>query len=404
MDPSIAYLFSLQKFGMKFGLRNIRALLHSAGDPQKRFPSVHIAGTNGKGSTSSMTAAILTAAGYSVGLYTSPHLVSFRERIRINGIMIPQSELVRLVRLLQPSIDALHATFFEAATAIAFLYFAEQNVDIAVIETGLGGRLDSTNILTPLVSVITTIGKDHQEQLGKTLTAIAVEKAGIIKRHVPVVIGAVTGAPLRTLQQTAARRHAPVLYAKNIPMPQGTVLDLRGTFQEKNARAAVGAVTVVAQNMPVGDTAVRRGLANTTRLSGLRARFELRKGSPDILLDVAHNPEGIRTLVGELQRMRYKKFVVVFGVMKDKDYRSMLNALTPLRPLIVAARPEGERALPVPQLADACRDCGLRVVTSTGIPHALKVGRSRAGKEGLLVVAGSNFLMGDVLPLLEKKS
>jgi dihydrofolate synthase/folylpolyglutamate synthase len=404
MEPSIAYLYSLQKFGMKFGLRNIRALLRDAGEPQKKFPSVHIAGTNGKGSTSSMTAAILTAAGYSVGLYTSPHLVSFRERIRINGVMIPQPELVRLVRRLQPSIDALNATFFEATTAIAFLYFAEQNVDIAVIETGLGGRLDATNILTPLVSVITTIGKDHQEQLGETFTAIAEEKAGIIKRHVPVVLGPITGVPLRTIRKTAAQRHAAVLYAKNVPLPRGTVLDLRGNFQEKNARAAVAAVTVVAANMPVGDAAVRQGLSNATRLSGLRARFELRKGKPDIIVDVAHNPEGMRTLVGELLLSGYKKFVVVFGVMKDKDHRSMLNALKPIRPVIVAARPAGDRALPVPSLMEECRKSGLKAVASVSIADAVKTGRSLAGKGGVLVIAGSNFLVGEVLPLLEKKS
>ncbi len=404
MDQSIAYLYSLQKFGMKFGLRNIRALLSAAGDPQKKFPSIHIAGTNGKGSTSSMTAAILTAAGYSVGLYTSPHLVSFRERIRINGTMIPQKELVRLVRLLKPEIDARQATFFEAATAVAFRYFAEQQVDIAVIETGLGGRLDSTNIITPLVSVITTIAKDHQEQLGDTLTAIAEEKGGIIKRHVPVVAGWIGGAPLRTLNDIAQLRHAPFHSAKNFNIPRGTVLDLYGEFQERNARTAVAAVTLISHSMPVGDAAIRNGLANTTRLSGIRGRFELRKGKPDILIDVAHNPEGMLTLSDELMRLKRKKIVIVFGVMKDKDYHSMLNALIPVRPLVIAAQPQGERALPVQDVVVECRRIGLTVTASKDVPDAVRIGRTRAGKTGLLVIAGSNFLAGEVLPLLENKS
>ncbi|NUN71112.1 MAG: bifunctional folylpolyglutamate synthase/dihydrofolate synthase [Bacteroidetes bacterium] len=404
MDQTTSYLYSLQKFGMKFGLRNIRALLQAAGEPQRKFPSVHIAGTNGKGSTSSMTAAILTAAGYSVGLYTSPHLVSVRERIRINGAMIPQKEFVRLVRTLQPEIDARQATFFEAMTAMAFLYFAEQQVDIAVIETGLGGRLDSTNVITPLVSVITTIAKDHQEQLGDTLTAIAGEKAGIIKRHVPVVVGSISGPALRTIRSTALRRNAPLHPAKSFALPRGTTLDLRGSFQEENARCAVAAATLVSTTMPVGDAAVRQGLSNTTKLSGIRGRFEVLKGRPDIIIDVAHNPEGMQTLSEELGRLPYKKRVVVFGVMKDKDHRSMLRSLAPLRPMIIAAQPSGERALPVTAIIQECRVLGLAVTGSDSIAQAVRRGTSNAGKSGVLVIAGSNFLAGEVLPLLENKS
>lgn len=277
-------------------------------------------------------------------------------------------------------------------------------MDIAVIETGLGGRLDSTNVITPLVSVITTIAKDHQEQLGGTLTAIAEEKGGIIKRHVPVVAGRISGAPLRTLKRIAEERHAPFHPARNFTIPRGTVPDLAGRFQEQNALCAVAAVTLIGQTMPVGDAAIRTGLANTTLLSGLRGRFELRKGSPDILIDVAHNPEGMQTLADELMRMERKRIVIIFGVMKDKDHHSMLKALVPLRPLIIAAQPQGDRALPAGSIVDECSSLGLRAAAPKDIPEAVRTGRLRAGSTGLLVVAGSNYLAGEVLPLLENKS
>jgi dihydrofolate synthase/folylpolyglutamate synthase len=403
MNPTIAYLYSLQTFGMKFGLRNIRSLLQSCGDPHRQIRTVHIAGTNGKGSTSSMIASILTAAGYRVGLYTSPHLVSFNERIRINGKMISDAALVKYVRQLRPAIDRRQATFFEATTAVAFRYFADQKVDIAVIETGLGGRLDSTNVLRPLVSVITSIGKDHTQLLGTTVDAIAAEKAGIIKRRTPVVIGSIKGPAFKTILRRAKRMNAPVLESAALNIPSHIRLELKGKHQLMNARAAVAAVSVICRTLLIGDNAVRQGLEHTSALSGLRARQELRKGKPDILLDVAHNPDGIRTLIREVNTMSYKRFVVLFGVMKDKDYRSMLKLLAVLDPLIVTAQPHGERALTTAELHNECKRLGIRSIRSKDIPDAFRLAQRKAGSGGLLIATGSHYLVGELLPVIEKK-
>jgi dihydrofolate synthase/folylpolyglutamate synthase len=404
MNPAIAYLYSLQSFGMKFGLQNIRSLLRGCGDPHRKIPTVHVAGTNGKGSTSSMIAAILTAAGYKVGLYTSPHLVRFNERIRINGVPIPDDALVRYVRALRPEVDRRQATFFEATTAVAFQYFYDRAVDIAVIETGLGGRLDSTNVITPLVSVITSIGKDHTQILGSTYSAIASEKAGIIKRRIPVVIGNIKGTARKVIIKKALGSGSAVIDGMRFPLPKHSTVGLRGAFQQANARTAAAAIAVVSKYFLVGDSAVRTGLEQTAELSGLRARCEYITGSPNLLLDVAHNPDGIRTLTGELKRMSAGKFVLLFGVMKDKDYRSMLASFKPFKPFIVAAQPHGERALQADDLQKECRQLGFRSVPVSDVRNAYRTAMRHAGNKGLVVVTGSHYLLGEVLPLTEKKS
>lgn len=404
MNTHTAFLYSLQRFGMKFGLRNIRRLLRSLNDPHKEFHSVHVAGTNGKGSTSSMIAAILTAAGYRVGLYTSPHLVRFNERIRINGRMISNRDLAIYTRLLRPEIERNNATFFEATTAIAFKYFADKRIDIAVIETGLGGRLDATNVLTPLVSVITSIGKDHLEQLGRTLPLIAAEKAGIIKRNVPVVIGPMNASVRAVLRSTAQQRHSSWIDASRIELPYGSSVELRGTHQTMNARCAVAAVNIVSSTFVVGDRAVRDGLAETVRFSGLRARQEYLNTRPRILLDAGHNAEGIKTLVDELKKGPNKRIVIILGLMKDKDHISVLQHIRTLSPYVVATQPAGERAQSSSILANACSDLGIKYRLTNETRTALRVGRTIAGKKGLLVITGSHYLIGELLPLLEKNS
>jgi dihydrofolate synthase/folylpolyglutamate synthase len=403
MNPTIEYLFCLQTFGMKFGLRNIRALLRSCGDPHRSIRTIHIAGTNGKGSTSSMIASILTAAGYSVGLYTSPHLISFNERIRINGVKISDNDVVKYVRRLRPEIDRLNATFFEATTAVAFKYFSDQNVDIAVIETGLGGRLDSTNVLRPLVSVITSIGKDHTQYLGTSLRSIAAEKAGIIKRRISVVLGDINGVARATILRRAKIMSAPAIESSKMKIPAAIRLGLKGNHQRKNARAAIAAVAVAARHMLIGDRAVKDGLEQTTSLSGLRARLEYRKGKPDLLLDVAHNPDGIKTLVREVRAMPQKRFIILFGVMKDKDYRSMLKQLARIDPIIIAAQPHGERALSVDDLVNECKKLGIPSIRSKNVPDAFRLAKQKAGESGLVITTGSHYLIGELLSLIEKK-
>lgn len=401
MNSTLDFLFSLQKFGMKFGLRNIRRLLRSIGNPHSSIKTIHIAGTNGKGSTSSMIAAILTAAGYKVGLYTSPHLIQFNERIRINGEMISDKDVARYTKKLQPHIHRLKATFFEAATAIAFKYFADEKVDFAVIETGLGGRLDATNVIRPLVSIITSIGKDHTEILGKTFTSIATEKAGIIKTSIPVVVGEIKGTAIRTIIRIAKEKKSPLLFSSKITLPQNCKLELKGNHQISNAKAAVAAITIVSQRFLVGDNAIAEGLENTMQLSGLRGRFELIQSTPPILLDVAHNPDGMNVLSTEIKKLGYKKIVLIFAAMKDKDYRRSLYHLKKLNPLIIVTQPSVERALSSDQLYSTCTTMKLRCLLTSNVNDAITIGKKQVGTDGLLVITGSHFLVGEAMPLLK---
>jgi dihydrofolate synthase/folylpolyglutamate synthase len=400
-QQTLSYLYSLHKFGMKFGLRNIRILLRSVDHPQTKFKTIHIAGTNGKGSTSAMIAAIFTAAGYKVGLYTSPHLVKFNERIRINGVMISDADVVKYTRRLKPYIRKIKATFFEATTAMAFRYFADQKVDIAVIETGLGGRLDSTNVIKPIVSVITSIGKDHVEQLGNTLSSIAAEKAGIIKSHIPVILGNITGTALSVIAKTAKRKHAPLLYANKIRISRSIHLALKGVHQISNAQCAIAAVTVSGGHFVIGDKAIRQGLEHTTKYTGLRARLELLSSKPALLLDVAHNPSGIKQLVSEIKKLGYKKIVFVFAVMRDKNYRLMGKELARLNPIIVLTQPNVERALPLNKLYGAFSKLRLDVHSRSPVEAAVLYGKQLAGSNGLLVVTGSHYLVGEVIEKLQ---
>lgn len=386
---------------MKFGLRNIRSLLRFVDNPHKNFKSIHVAGTNGKGSTSSMIAAILTAAGYKVGLYTSPHLVKFNERIRVNGTVISDADIVRYTKLLKPKIQKVKATFFEATTAMAFKYFYEQKIDIAVIETGLGGRLDSTNVIKPLVSVITSIGKDHTEQLGNTFSSIAKEKAGILKPRVPVVIGTLPRVARDVVVKKAKEVQAPVVDAKGIEIPTSISLELKGEHQITNARCAVAATIIVSKQLLVGDIAVRKGLETTSKLSGLRARFERINSKPAVLLDVAHNPDGMKTLVKEIQLLPFKKRVVVFAVMKDKDYKSIGRELKKLKAPLIITQPNVERAMPAKELYGIYKAQKLNVRHSESVSEALSMGRKLAGRHGLLIVTGSHFLVGEAIPILK---
>ncbi|MDP1675377.1 MAG: folylpolyglutamate synthase/dihydrofolate synthase family protein [Bacteroidota bacterium] len=401
MKSTLDFLYSLQKFGMKIGLRNIRRLLKSIANPHLSIKTIHIAGTNGKGSTSSMVAAILTAAGYKVGLYTSPHLVKFNERIRINGKMISDADVAYYTKKLKPQIHRLKATFFEATTAIAFKYFADEKVDFAVIETGLGGRLDSTNVIRPLVSIITSIGKDHTEILGKTYTSIATEKAGIIKRSVPVVVGKMKGIALNTIVQIARKKKSSVLFSSKITLPQNFKIQLKGKHQIANAKAAVVAIAIVGKRFVVGDKAIKEGLQSTSQLTGLRGRFELLQSLPSVLLDVAHNPEGMKVLSTEIKKLGYKKIIVIFAAMKDKDYQSSLHYLSKLNPLIITTQPSVERALSSELLYSTCKSMKLRCVSAANVKDAIRIGYEHTGDKGLLVITGSHFLVGEAIPLLE---
>jgi dihydrofolate synthase/folylpolyglutamate synthase len=421
---TLEYLYGLQKFGIKLGLHNIRAILRSLGHPEKRFPSVHVAGTNGKGSTSSMIASVLTAAGYRVGLYTSPHLIRFNERIRINGKMISDADLVRYTDKVRPAVEKNRATFFEATTAIAFQYFADRAVDIAVIETGLGGRFDATNTLMPLVSVITSISKDHTQQLGKTIAAIAAEKGGIIKRRVPCVYGGGNVAAKKVLRTIAATKESPflvrsectvILKATHVidgerltllterALYENVLVSLPGAYQRENYAAAILALEILgAKGFLVNAKELRRGMGNIARFTGLRGRCECLRREPLVLLDVAHNPDALTRLLALLGAVPYTKLRVVFGVMKDKDYRSMAALLAPLDPIVYAAAPAIGRALPSDTLQRVLVGKGMQASAFESVESALFAALKNQKKGEVLLIAGSHYVAGEAAEAWQK--
>lgn len=432
-NRTLDYLYGLQLRGMKFGLRNIRSLARAAGHPERAFPSFHVAGTNGKGSTASFLAAILSAAGYRTGLYTSPHLVRFTERIRIDGVCMPEARLVEYADRFRKAIDGVHATFFEATTCIAFRYFADEQVDAAVIETGLGGRLDATNILKPLVSIITNVDVDHQEYLGTTIRRIAREKAGIIKEGAPVVTGA-EGDALDVIRAAARRKGSRVVAAPGLLRPGRSVagrtgglagvrsrqwharlsfLGLDGEHQVKNAALALAALEIVRVKglFPCVDArAVSRGLQQVRRLTGLRGRLErLRLPWADVTLDVAHNPHAVRTLVASLRPDLRRFDAVIVGILKDKDAPGMLAYLRECAPVIIAVQAVTERARPAEELVRIGAEAGLGMVLGGGVEEGIRKARRLAraatgARRPRILVTGSHYVVGEAVSLLDKNT
>lgn len=411
-EQAIRYLYALEPRGMSLGLGPMRKVLAQRGHPERACAVVHVAGTNGKGSVSAMIASVLRASGLRVGLFTSPHLHRLVERFRIDGRSIAGRELGRRVAELkvwqsQPRVAQL--SFFELCTLLAFEWFRDQRCDVIVLEVGIGGRLDSTNVITPRVSVITSVALDHQDRLGSTLAQIAAEKAGIIKGRVPLVSGVREPASARVIAARARRLRAPLLRidhdfdavasAERYEVPFGgetlrVKLPLRGAYQRDNLACAVAALsTLREQGFPVSARAVSRGLA-AVRWPG---RLELLPGAPEVLCDAAHNPAACRELAAFLARepARYARRVLLFGVLQDKDYRHMLRLLRPHFDALVFVTPASSRALPASTLrarfeGEAFEDLAL----------ALRRAKQRAGKRGLVVAAGSIFVMSSVRALV----
>lgn len=403
---------------LKKDLHNIIALEKANGNPHTKFKSIHIAGTNGKGSTSHMLAAILQKAGYKTGLYTSPHLKDFRERIRINGQMIPEKRVIGLTRDYIPLMDAIEPSFFEITVAMAFQWFAEEQVDVAVIETGLGGRLDSTNIILPELSVITNIGWDHMQILGNDLQTIASEKAGIIKKGVPVVIGETLPETLPVFEAAAASCQAPVFFAeeeqeiidwqqennrmfvtvKHKPAQDAHQyeLDLPGYYQLHNIRTVLQAVSVLQQaGWKLSTTQVNNALAQVKQLTGLHGRWELIHQSPDIVLDVAHNENGIREILKQLELSSYHHLHLVIGMVKDKDISSILSLL-PVQASYYFTQAQIPRALPVDELKNKAAAVGLIGAVYPEVNSAIAAARTSAAKNDLILVCGSVFVIAEV--------
>lgn len=398
-----APLFQQQGAGAyKEGLSTTLALDDHFGHPHTTFRTIHIAGTNGKGSCSHTIAAVLQAAGYRVGLYTSPHLVDFRERIRVNGEMIPEQYVIDFVEDERTFFEPLHPSFFELATAMAFKYFADEKVDVAVVEVGLGGRLDCTNIITPEVSVITNISFDHIGFLGDTLAKIAAEKAGIIKPGIPVVIGETTAETRPVFDETAATKGAPVFFAEemeNLPFPD-VESALKGYCQEKNTRTIRAALQVLQHSFQFTADDVRRGFAEVTSLTGLRGRWEILSRQPLTICDTGHNVGGIQYIVRQLQDIsRGRQLRMVFGMVSDKDITTVLQML-PKDAVYYFCNASVKRALSSDQIAAQALSYGLNGNAWGSVADAYQKARSEAAPDDVIFVGGSSFVVADLLSYL----
>ncbi|HMO62186.1 MAG TPA: folylpolyglutamate synthase/dihydrofolate synthase family protein [Ferruginibacter sp.] len=403
---------------IKKGLDNTIAICTALGNPQQQFKTIHIAGTNGKGSTSHMLAAILQQAGYKTGLYTSPHLKDFRERIKVNGEMVPEQYIIDFVATHQSLTEKIQPSFFELTVAMAFDYFARQQVDIAVIETGLGGRLDSTNIITPVLSVITNIGYDHMNILGDTLEQIAFEKAGIIKPHVPVVIGEYTAATKKVFEDKAASVKAPLYFVQDnitvthtsaglqslgctVQQQQHTEhyqLDLNGLYQAKNLCTVLGAVKFLQQNgFTVSSENLHQALASVKPLTGLHGRWEVMATAPAIVLDVAHNEAGIRQILEHVSatREQFAALHCITGMVKDKDVDAVLNLL-PKGAAYYFTQAHIPRALASNVLQQKAAAAGLAGDVYENVNDAIAAAKANAAPDDLILVCGSVFLIGEV--------
>lgn len=422
---AVRFLYGLERFGIKAGLRNISLLLASLDHPESAYPSIHVAGTNGKGSTSSILASVLSASGFRTGLYTSPHLIDFTERIRIDGVPISPRRLAAYTERIHPLVRKLRATFFEATTAIAFAWFADEEVDCAVIETGLGGRLDATNVVRPAVSVITTIGLDHMEHLGRTPSAILREKAGIVKTGIPVVSGIRQPDLQIRLERIAAERHAPCFRAggeaecRIVSASFGgseiavrsrkwnlsrVFLRLPGDYQAENLRNAVAALAHLPDVLRrrITADAIRRGCASLPARTGLRGRLELIAGEPPTVIDVGHNPDGIGTAVASFRKLAPSPWLVVFGVMRDKDAGSMARLLAPAARLVIAVEPQTTRALGSHKVAEAVWSAGGRAIAAGTVENGLRLARAERRRGEPLLLIGSHYLAGEALKFFQE--
>ena len=386
---TIEYLFGIRLFGQKLGLETMRELLRQLGNPEHNLRFIHIAGTNGKGSVAAMCASVLATAGYRTGLYTSPHLVSLCERFQINGQPIAEEELVRLVEKLRPLLEGQHprpATFFEAVTILALEYFRDQKVEVVVWETGLGGRLDATNAVTPLVSVITNIAFDHMQYLGDTIEQIAGEKAGIIKSGIPVVTGA-DGAALNAIRQVCVEMNSPLRVVADgenrTPLP--------GRHQARNC--AIAEAALLASGLKITGAQIQTGLAQT-RWPG---RFQIIPGTPVVVLDGAHNAAGAASLAEAVsEHFTGKRLALVLGVLRDKNYYEMCRILAPLAGMIACTRVNSERTNDPNLLAGLCRQANSNATIEV-FQDVVAAYQSACKQAEVVVITGSLFLVGEAV-------
>ena len=423
---TLDYLFSQLPMFTRIGaaafkkdLTNTLALCKVLNNPQHAFKSVHIAGTNGKGSTSHMLAAVLQQSGYKVGLYTSPHLKDFRERIRINGEMIGEADVQDFVEKYKPHFDEIKPSFFEWTVALCFDYFAKQQVDIAIIETGLGGRLDSTNVITPVLSIITNIGWDHMDMLGDTLPEIATEKAGIIKQAVPVVIGEYHPETFAVFIETAKKQVANLVLADDLvhlqqltfnnselqtsvfikgePYLEQLRCDLSGFYQQHNIKTVIASLLQLMElGFNISPEHIKQGLAQVKAITGLAGRWQVLQQQPLVIADTGHNVDGIEWVIEQLQQQTYHNLHMVIGMVKDKDISKVL-ALLPTDATYYFTQAAIPRALPAGELKTLAETFGLTGEVYTDVLSAKQAAINTATPEDLIFIGGSTFIVAEAL-------
>ena len=380
------------------GLGAMLALDSYLGLPHKSFKCIHVAGTNGKGSTSHMLASVLQQAGYKVGLYTSPHLLDFRERIKVNGSMIPEQNVVDFVSIHKSYFKAKHLSFFEMTVGMAFSYFKQERVDYAVIEVGLGGRLDATNIITPILSLITNIGLDHTQFLGTTRSKIAREKAGIIKNGVPVVVGEKDAETEDIFNEIAIEKKSPLLFAETISSKYLT--DLKGSYQQLNVQTLLGALDFLhLKNLTPG--IIQKGLLNVVLNTQLSGRWQVLNTSPKIIADVGHNKEGLLFLSKQLQEESFKKLHIIMGFVKGREISPLLS-LFPENASYYLSCPNLERGLPVKELKNnlISEKRSIQFFESLSVAYEATI-KAASGKD-LIFICGSTFVVAEILSYLNK--
>ena len=416
IEDSLKKLFSLHTFGMKLGLDNIKKFLDTIGNPQLQFKTIHVAGSNGKGSTSAFLASMLKEFGYKVGLYTSPHFVRFNERVKINGLEIPDEYVADFISKHEKYIDDNKLTFFEVTTAIAFQYFYDKKVDHAIIEAGLGGRLDATNVLNPLACVITSISLEHTNILGETLEKIAFEKAGIIKKYVPVYTGILPpeaksiiqdkcielNSPLNCLQDYIIKRGSSIeLYTEEIELDDFT-MPLKGDYQKLNAALAG---LVISRTFQSDDFAhIEKGIRNVFENTGIQGRYEFYNQRPDIIFDSAHNEDGIKNFISEFRKdsKHYSKKVLLFGAMRDKNISSMLKELNNYFDEIFVTEIDYERAAKIEEIKNIAAGINVNVLAAKNYIEFIDAFMNNSTGD-CLVVLGSMYLIGSIKAQIQNK-
>lgn len=424
-QEAIDYLYTrlpvfhrIGKKAFKADLKNTIALCAHLGNPERQWKSIHVGGTNGKGSVSHLLAAILQQAGYKTGLYTSPHLKSFTERIRVNGLPIPEIEVADFVEVNRDFIEQLEPSFFELSVGMAFDYFAKTGVEIAIIEVGLGGRLDSTNVISPELSVITNIGWDHTDILGDTLEKIAIEKAGIIKTNVPVVISERQTAVESVFVEKSVHEHAPIFFAsddfgviENLQNNEDNLLKIKskkngaideyqlqlmGSYQKKNILGVLKAIEVLrTKGFKISDTAVKTGMAQVITLTGLKGRWQILQRKPFVVSDTAHNEPGIKETLAHLASLQYPKYAFVLGFVNDKDLSHILP-LFPTSAKYYFCEPNIPRGLSAAKLAEMAQPFGLVGKVVKDVNDALGLAIMEANADEAIYIGGSTFVVAEI--------